>query len=55
MPHGNEDSVVEQKRRHGMAEWKPLKQDFSIWKKFDFKFPAVAIKYLYYKPEGVKQ
>lgn len=38
-----------------MAEWKPLKQDFSIWKKLELEIPAVAVKYLYYKPEGVKQ
>lgn len=38
-----------------MAEWKPLKLDLSIWKKFDFEFPAIAVKFLYYRPEGVKQ
>ena len=37
-----------------MAEWKPLKQDLSIWKKFDFEFSPVAVKYLYYEPEGIK-
>jgi uncharacterized protein (DUF169 family) len=38
-----------------MAEWKPLKQDLSIYQKFDWDYPPVAVKYLYYKPEGVKQ
>lgn len=38
-----------------MAEWKPLRQDMSIWKKFEFEIPAVAVKYLYYKPEDVPQ
>lgn len=36
-----------------MAEWKPLKEDLSIWKKFDFDIPAVAVKYLYYEPTDI--
>ncbi len=36
-----------------MAEWKPLRQDMSIWKKFEFEIPAIAVKYLYYEPEDV--
>ena len=38
-----------------MAEWRPLEQDFSIWKKFELEIPAVAVKYLYYEPEGIKK
>jgi len=38
-----------------MAEWRPLKQDLSIYQKFDFDFAPVAVKFLYYKPEGIKK
>jgi uncharacterized protein (DUF169 family) len=33
----------------------PLKIDLSIYKKFNFKYPPVGIKYLFDKPEGIKQ
>lgn len=34
---------------------KPLKADLSIYKKFNFKNPPVAVKFLLSKPEGIKQ
>lgn len=36
-------------------ELKPLKQDLSIYEKFDFDMAPVAVKYTHGKPEGVKQ
>lgn len=32
-----------------------LKTDMSIYKKFNFERPPVGIKYLFHKPEGIKQ
>jgi uncharacterized protein (DUF169 family) len=32
----------------------PLKTDFSIYSKFDFEKPPIAVKYLFYKPEGIE-
>ncbi|MCJ7426716.1 MAG: DUF169 domain-containing protein [Dehalococcoidales bacterium] len=34
---------------------RPLKSDLSIYKKFNFKNPPVAVKFLLSKPEGIKQ
>ncbi len=34
---------------------KSLKTDLSIYKKFNFEKPPVGIKYLFSKPEGIKQ
>jgi uncharacterized protein (DUF169 family) len=34
---------------------RPLKSDLSIYKKFNFKHPPVAVKFLLSKPEGIKQ
>jgi uncharacterized protein (DUF169 family) len=32
----------------------PLRTDFSIYSKFDFERPPIAVKYLFYKPEGIE-
>jgi len=34
---------------------RPLKMDLSIYKKLEFKRPPVGVKFLYGKPEGMKQ
>jgi uncharacterized protein (DUF169 family) len=34
---------------------KPLTQDLSIFKKFNFEKPPVGVKFLYRKPKGIKQ
>jgi uncharacterized protein (DUF169 family) len=34
---------------------RPLQTDLSIFEKFKFEKPPVAVKFLYFKPEGVKQ
>ncbi len=36
-------------------ELKPLKQDLSIYEKFNFERAAVGVKFTYRKPEGIKQ
>src|SRR4030042_5988170 len=33
---------------------KPLQTDFSVYKKFSFENPPIAIKYLFFKPEGIE-
>ena len=33
---------------------KPIQTDFSVYRKFNFENPPVAIKYLFFKPEGIK-
>ncbi len=33
---------------------KPIQTDFSVYKKFNFQNPPVAIKYLFFKPEGIE-
>ena len=33
---------------------RPLQTDLSIYTKFNFKRPPIAIKYLLQKPEGIK-
>jgi uncharacterized protein (DUF169 family) len=32
----------------------PLKTDFSIFRKFDFEKPPIAVKYLFYRPDGIE-
>ena len=34
---------------------RPLTQDLSIYKKFNFEHPPVGVKYLFHKPEGIQQ
>ena len=34
---------------------KPLETDFSVYKRFNFERPPVGFKYLFHKPEGIKQ
>jgi uncharacterized protein (DUF169 family) len=34
---------------------KPLKQDLSIFNKFNFEKPHVGVKFLFFRPEGMKQ
>lgn len=34
---------------------KPLKQDLSIFNKFKFEHPPVGVKFLFFRPEGIKQ
>jgi hypothetical protein len=34
---------------------KPLKQDLSIFNKFNFEKPPVGVKFLFFRPEGMKQ
>ena len=34
---------------------KPLKQDLSIFNRFEFETPPVGVKLLFFKPEGMKQ
>jgi uncharacterized protein (DUF169 family) len=33
----------------------PLKQDLSIFKKFNFENPPIAVKFEFHKPEGIEQ
>ena len=33
---------------------KPLQTDLSIYRRFDFEKPPVAVKYLFYRPEGIE-
>ena len=33
---------------------RPLQTDLSIWNKFNFEHPPVAVKYLFEKPEGIE-
>lgn len=34
---------------------RPLTQDLSIFKKFNFENPPVGVEFLFFKPEGIKQ
>ena len=34
---------------------KPLKQDLSVFKKFDFENPPVGVEFLFFRPEGIEQ
>ncbi len=34
---------------------RPLSQDLSVWKKFNFERQPVGVKFLYRKPEGIEQ
>ncbi len=33
---------------------KPLQTDLSVFNRFNFEKPPIAIKYLFYKPEGIE-
>jgi uncharacterized protein (DUF169 family) len=34
---------------------RPLQTDLSIYSKFNFERPPVGVKFLFFKPEGIKQ
>jgi uncharacterized protein (DUF169 family) len=34
---------------------RPLKQDLSIFNKFDFEKPPVGVKFLFFRPDGIEQ
>jgi uncharacterized protein (DUF169 family) len=39
----------------GGETMRPLKQDLSIFDKFEFEKPPVGVKFLFFRPEGIKQ
>ena len=41
--------------RVGGEKVKPLKQDLSIFNRFQFEIPPVGVKFLFFRPEGIEQ
>jgi hypothetical protein len=39
----------------GGEKMRPLKQDLSIFDKFEFEKAPVGVKFLFFRPEGMKQ